>query len=210
MQREIGEKLMFKKATFLLSASSKEHFPEFKTEDGRVIPEIAFVGRSNVGKSSLLNHLTQNRNLAHISSKPGKTRLVNFFSLDDQMILVDLPGYGFAKVSKKIQSEWGELMEDYLNERTSLQLILHLIDSRHPPTKEDLMFAHWASHFGKPFLTVFTKTDKMKRGALESQCRNSLGLLANEVGSPLTTYVPYSIKDAKARIHLMKEIQKRI
>lgn len=201
---------MFKNATFLLSASAKKHFPDLKTEDGRVIPEVAFVGKSNVGKSSLLNHLTHNRKLAHISTKPGKTRLVNFFSLDDRLALVDLPGYGFAKVSKKMRSDWGELMEDYLNERKSLQLILHLIDARHPPSKDDLAFAEWASHFNKPFLTIFTKADKLKPGALESQCRKSLALLAEATRGTPSAYIAYSIKDAKARVHLMKEIELRI
>jgi len=201
---------MFKNATFLLSASSKEHFPDLKTEDGKDIPEVAFVGKSNVGKSSLLNHLTQNRKLAHISSKPGKTRLVNFFTLDDKLALVDLPGYGFAKVSKKVRSEWGELMEDYLNERQNLRLILHLIDARHLPTKDDLAFAEWASHFERSFVIVFTKADKLNRGALERQCRESLALLAETTHGTPSPYITYSIKDAKARVQLMKEIKLRI
>ena len=89
---------MFKNATFLLSASAKKHFPDLKTEDGRIIPEVAFVGKSNVGKSSLLNHVTQKRDLAKVSSTPGKTQLINFFNIDDRFALVDLPGYGFANI----------------------------------------------------------------------------------------------------------------
>ena len=200
---------MFKKAEFLLSASAKEHFPTLKTEDGRPLPEVAFVGKSNVGKSSLLNHLTQNKKLAHISSKPGKTRLVNFFDADG-VILVDLPGYGFAKVSKKMRSEWGELMEDYLTGRDQLKLILHLIDARHPPSKDDLAFAAWASHFKKPFLTIFTKADKLSKGALEGQCRRSFALLTEAIGEAPSSYISYSIKDAKTRVHLMREIEQRI
>ena len=201
---------MFKNVNFLLSASAKEHFPDLKTEDGRTIPEIAFVGKSNVGKSSLLNHLTQNRKLAHISSKPGKTRLVNFFTMDDKLTLVDLPGYGFAKVSKKMREGWGKLMEDYLGDRQNLQLILHLVDARHPPSKDDLAFAAWASHFNKPFLTVFTKADKLNRGALENQCKKSFALLTEAAHGTPSAYITYSIKDAKARIYLMKEIEQRI
>lgn len=195
---------MLQKAKFLLSASAKEHFPDLP------LPEIAFVGKSNVGKSSLLNHLTQNSKLAHISSKPGKTRLVNFFSFDEKLSLVDLPGYGFAKVSKKMRSQWGQLTEDYLSVRQNLQLILHLIDARHPPTKDDLAFAAWASHFDKPFLTIFTKADKMNKGALERQCKESFGLLTEAIGGKPFGYVTYSIKDAKGRLHLIKEIEQRI
>lgn len=200
---------MFNNAKFLLSASEKKFFPTIKAKNGTLLPEVAFVGKSNVGKSSLLNHLTQTRKLAHTSSKPGKTRLVNFFNADD-IVLVDLPGYGFAKVSKKMRSDWGELTEKYLTDRIQLKLILHLIDARHPPSKDDLAFAAWASHFKKPFLTIFTKTDKLSSNFLHRECIKNFALLTQALGDDLSGFFPYSVKDARTRAQLTKEIKQRI
>ncbi|NGX37404.1 MAG: putative GTP-binding protein EngB [Chlamydiae bacterium] len=195
---------MFTKPEFILSASDAAGFPELN------VPEIAVVGRSNVGKSSLINHLTQSRKLARVSSVPGKTQLINFFTLDGQLTLVDLPGYGFAKVPKNIRHKWGDLIASYLENRPRLGLILLLCDSRHPPTNDDVQFAKWAIHYKKNLLIVFTKADKLKPGAVERQCRKHFDLLSEAINDTSIGQITYSIKNAKSRLFLIKEIEKRI
>ena len=146
-----------KKAEFVISAGKKAQYPG----DGR--PEIAFVGRSNVGKSTLINTLTNRRKLVKVSSTPGKTRLINFFLINDNMYFVDLPGYGYAKVSKKEKENWGYIMEQYLVERDQLKKIVLLVDSRHKPTGDDINMYNWIKHYNYEVLVVGTKLDKLKR-----------------------------------------------
>ncbi|GAA0064500.1 YihA family ribosome biogenesis GTP-binding protein [Clostridium sporogenes] len=146
-----------KKAEFVISAVKKAQYPE----DGR--PEIAFVGRSNVGKSTLINTLTNRRKLVKVSSTPGKTRLINFFLINENMYFVDLPGYGYAKVSKKEKENWGYIMEQYLVERDQLKKIVLLVDSRHKPTSDDINMYNWIKHYNYEVLVVGTKLDKLKR-----------------------------------------------
>lgn len=195
---------MFEKAKFLLSTAKPEQFPESS------LPEIAFVGRSNVGKSSLLNHLTQNKKLAHVSAKPGKTQLINFFTIDENLTLVDLPGYGFAKIAKSVREAWGNLIQAYLEKRKNLALILLLVDLRHPPTEDDLAFAQWASHYKKPLLIVFTKSDKLKPKEIQKQAERNLDLLCEAIGDTSFPHVIYSIKDAKARKNLIYAIKRKV
>ncbi|MBE3595871.1 MAG: YihA family ribosome biogenesis GTP-binding protein [Hydrogenibacillus sp.] len=126
-------------------------------------PEIALVGRSNVGKSSLINALAGQKNLARTSSTPGKTRLLHFYRFD-RYDLVDLPGYGYAQVSKAMRRAFGELVEGYLKDRRTLKLILHLIDIRHPPTADDRLMREWMTYHALPQLVVATKADKLSRG----------------------------------------------
>ncbi|MFU0824688.1 ribosome biogenesis GTP-binding protein YihA/YsxC [Clostridium sp.] len=149
--------MIIKKSEFIISAVKPSQYPE----DNRV--EIAFVGRSNAGKSSLINALTNRRNLAKTSSTPGKTRLINFFLINDDFYFVDLPGYGFAKVSKNEQEKWGHMMEDYLIDRPQLKKIVLLVDSRHKPTKEDVQMYEWIKYYGYEAIIVATKSDKLKR-----------------------------------------------
>ncbi|KEI95232.1 GTP-binding protein [Clostridium botulinum A2B7 92] len=146
-----------KKAEFVISAVKKGQYPE----DGR--PEVAFVGRSNVGKSTLINTLTNRRKLVKVSSTPGKTRLINFFVINDNMYFVDLPGYGYAKVSKREKENWGYIMEQYLVERDQLKKIVLLVDSRHKPTSDDINMYNWIKHYNYEVLVVGTKLDKLKR-----------------------------------------------
>ncbi len=146
-----------KKAEFVISAVKKAQYPE----DGR--PEIAFVGRSNVGKSTLIFTLTNRRKLVKVSSTPGKTRLINFFLINENMYFVDLPGYGYAKVSKKEKENWGYIMEQYLVERDQLKKIVLLVDSRHKPTSDDINMYNWIKHYNYEVLVVGTKLDKLKR-----------------------------------------------
>ncbi|KYH29241.1 MULTISPECIES: ribosome biogenesis GTP-binding protein YihA/YsxC [Clostridium] len=149
--------MKIKKSEFIISAVKPSQYPQ----DNRV--EIAFVGRSNAGKSSLINALTNRRNLAKTSSTPGKTRLINFFLINDDFYFVDLPGYGFAKVSKSEQEKWGHMMEAYLMDRLQLKKIVLLVDSRHKPTKEDVQMYEWIKYYGYEAIIVATKSDKLKR-----------------------------------------------
>ncbi len=140
---------------FLYSADSQ------KTLRAPSLPEIALVGRSNVGKSSLINHLLGQK-LARVSKTPGKTKLLNFFQIDEQLLLVDLPGYGYAKLSAEERSHFGPMVDQYLKNRSSLKLLCHLVDARHGPSKEDEAFIAWAEEIlGErvPLLTIFTKND---------------------------------------------------
>ena len=131
-------------------------------------PEFAFIGRSNVGKSSLINMLTGRKKLAKVSSKPGKTQLINHFDIDETWYLVDLPGYGWAKVSKSDRSKWGEMIHDYLLERQNLVNLYVLIDVRHPPQPNDTEFIEWLGEKGLPFALIFTKTDKLSKNKVQS------------------------------------------
>jgi GTP-binding protein len=133
----------------------------FPPESGG-LPEVAFLGRSNVGKSSLLNALVGQEGLAHTSSTPGRTQGINFYRVDEKMYFVDLPGYGFAKVSQKQREAWKQLIDAYLLHRTNLKLALLLIDARRGWMEADLQLKDWLEHYGRPYLVVATKTDKLK------------------------------------------------
>ncbi|SHJ30502.1 GTP-binding protein [Rubritalea squalenifaciens DSM 18772] len=149
-------------ATFTTSASSLSTCPEPD------FPEFAFIGRSNVGKSSLINALAnQRKNIAEVSKRPGRTQLINFFQMNKKWNLVDLPGYGYAKVSGKKKEKFNEFVSDYLLNRESLACVFCLIDSRHTPQQIDLEFTRWLLDSGIPFVLVFTKADKMKPGAVQ-------------------------------------------
>ena len=126
------------------------------------LPEIAFAGRSNVGKSSLLNRLFQRKNLARVSSVPGKTITINFYQVDEYNF-VDLPGYGYAKVAKTEKGRWAEMMEGYFNSDRNIKLVVQLVDMRHPPTKDDIMMMEFLQASGYEFIVVMTKADKLKK-----------------------------------------------
>jgi GTP-binding protein len=126
-----------------------------------LLPEIAVIGRSNVGKSSLINTLFNRKNLAKISSTPGKTRLINYFSIDNQIYFVDLPGYGYAKLSKKMRQDWQRSIETYLNNNEQLNLVFLLLDSRHGIMENDRLMINWLDYYAVPFTLVLTKSDKL-------------------------------------------------
>lgn len=152
----------YRKTKFLISAASAKQFPT----DGSV--EVAFAGRSNSGKSSTINVLCDNKGLAKISKTPGRTRLVNFFSIDEQRCLVDLPGYGYAKVPLAVKQEWKKLMELYLQRATSLRGLVIIMDIRHPLRDFDIQMLDWCEHFGLPAHLLLTKADKLKKGPAQS------------------------------------------
>lgn len=152
--------IYFKNAKFVKTAVKEEHYPHLLSE-GAPMVEIAVAGRSNVGKSTLLNHLFQRKNLVKTSSKPGKTQALNFFTVDDRISLVDLPGYGFADVPINIRKQWGPMVQNYLEKRDNLQLILFLFDIRRLPNEDDYRMMDWLLHSEKGVILVLTKVDKV-------------------------------------------------
>lgn len=133
--------------------------------------EIAFVGRSNVGKSSLINSLLNRKNLAKTSGKPGKTRTINFYNIDDKFRFVDLPGYGYAKVSKREKDKWAYIIEEYLNTRENLVEVIQLVDIRHEPTEQDLMMYNWIKTYDFSGIVIATKADKISRGKYQKHIK---------------------------------------
>lgn len=161
---------MVRLAEFLVSATRPEQFPEAG------LPEVAFIGRSNVGKSTLLNALTGQRNLAYSSSTPGRTQAVNFFRVEERFLFVDLPGYGYARAPKSIKDSWQQLIEDYLLQRERLALSVLLLDARRGWMESDLQLKEWLEHHQRSYLVVATKVDKLnqrERNASQKSIRNA-------------------------------------
>jgi GTP-binding protein len=144
-------------AEFIISAVGPSQYPE------DALPEIALAGRSNVGKSSLINCLISRKNLARTSSQPGKTQTLNYYKINQDLYFVDLPGYGYAKVSKTKREQWGKFIESYLLNREPLRLVMQLVDLRHPPSKDDQAMYEWLRHMDVPVLVVATKADKIPK-----------------------------------------------
>ena len=186
---------VIKKAEFVTSVGvGSTEYPAPMTS------EIAIVGRSNVGKSSLINHICNNKKLAKTSSTPGKTRLINFFAINDSFYIVDLPGYGFAKTSKTEQSEWGNLMEKYLSSGRVKHLFL-LLDIRHEPTQDDARMFEYIVYYGIPFTIIATKADKISK----SKRRQMAQHVAKYVGAPAYA-IPYSVELPESRTELLERI----
>lgn len=171
----------FNKAEFDSSYGVSKQLPESNQ------PEIAFAGRSNVGKSSLLNKLFNRKNLARVSSVPGKTVTINFYNVDSNRF-VDLPGYGYAKISKQERDRFGELMEGYFQSGRQIKLVVQLIDIRHPPTKDDFNMISFLQQMNIPFIVVLTKADKLKKKEYEN--RNKL--IFEELNNPDYPVIPFS------------------
>src|SRR5258705_13913614 len=147
-----------------------------------LLPEIAFMGRSNVGKSSLINSLLSVRGLARTSSTPGRTQSLNFFLINRRFRFVDLPGFGYARVPKAIKSSWGEMVSSYLAKREQLVLSIHIVDSRHEPTTLDLQLHEWLEHSGRPRLIVATKSDKLSNNELKKSLVRLTGGFSEDRG----------------------------
>lgn len=150
-----------KKAEYIASAAWKTQWPQHE------LPEICLAGRSNVGKSSFINTITRHGKLAKVSSTPGKTRTLNFFNINDEVCLVDVPGYGYAKVSDKMKESFGEMIDTYLRERELLKCLIMIVDYRHKPTQDDCQMYDYAKYYRIPVIIVATKEDKLKRNDLK-------------------------------------------
>jgi GTP-binding protein len=173
---------LYHQAKFLISAARLSQCP---MDAGM---EVAFAGRSNAGKSSALNALCQQKSLARTSKTPGRTQLLNFFTIDEQRRLVDLPGYGFAKVSEQVKQQWQKALSDYLENRQSLRGVILLVDVRHPMKEFDRQMLEWSNHIDIPVHILLTKADKLKRGAAAKslqQIRNEIAPFADRVSVQL-------------------------
>lgn len=194
----------FKQVAFLKSCGIKKGYPTVKNDQGHPLIEIAVAGRSNVGKSSLLNYIFGVKNMVKTSQRPGKTQLLNFFQIDKDCIFCDLPGYGFAKVSKKMRDEWALMIESYVENRDTLKLILLLLDVRHDPTEQDRQFFDWVKHHNHPVVIVLTKTDKLSKGKLMGQARKVMSKITNEK----VPYILSSTSDKRGKKELIIEMKK--
>ena len=186
----------FQNVEFLISAAAPKDFPKNR------LPEIAFAGKSNVGKSSVINRLLQRKNFARVGEKPGKTIHVNYFVIDKKAYLVDLPGYGFAKVSASEKARWCKLMEDYFA-ANRIDLGVMIGDYRHPPTNNDITMANWFLESGCPFVVVANKMDKLKKSELEP----NLKTIREDLNLPdEVTIIPFSAEKGNGREELVKHV----
>jgi GTP-binding protein len=185
-------------AEFIKSAYNESHW----TNDN--LPEISFLGRSNVGKSSLINSLLLRKGLAKTSNTPGRTQCINFFLINEKFYFVDLPGYGYAKVSKSMRQDWGIMAQEYLAKRPQLMLSIELVDLRHLPTKLDEQLYEWLVYNQKPHIIVATKADKLSNNQLKKN------LTEIEKAMPESKVIAYSAKTGKGRDHLWQEILQSI
>lgn len=183
----------FKKAIFITGAPSLDHCPDAH------YPEICFAGRSNVGKSSLINALAKHKGLARTSNTPGKTQEMNYYLVDDKVYLVDLPGFGYAQVSKKERERWGRDIRKYLLERSTLHLIVHLVDIRHKPSRLDEDFFYWMGVNRMPFIVALTKADKISKNK-QQQSQSRVKRILDE----MNIEVPIVKTSAEKRIGLDK------
>jgi len=167
------------------------------------LPEIAFVGRSNVGKSSLINKMINRKALARTSSAPGKTRTINFYNVENKLRFVDLPGYGYARASKTESAKWGPMIEKYLTDRPELCAIVILLDSRHAPSANDITMINWLRHHNRQIIIVATKTDKLNRNELN---KNTSALKKALELKPHEPFVPFSINNDTGKLSLWEEI----
>ena len=185
-------------ARFVKSAFKPADFPRDQ------LREIAFIGRSNVGKSRLLNTLASLKGLARISSSPGRTQAINFFLINDRAYFVDLPGYGYAKVPKKVRDQWRPMVESYLNERPQLRLVLLLVDSRIPPTASDVLMKEWLDHYGIDHVVILTKADKLSKSKLNRAVQTARQALESQ------ELIPFSAVTGLGKNAVLNRIQTSI
>ena len=188
----------YQKVEFKLSAASAAQFPR----DG--LPQIAFAGKSNVGKSSVINRVLQRKNYAYTGSSPGKTIHINYFLVEQRAYLVDLPGYGYAKVSQREKERWGRLMESYFAARELITLGILIVDARHAPTRNDVTMASWFQQTGCPFVVVANKLDKLKKREVEPNLACIRDTLSLEEGTML---LPFSAEKGTGRDQLVGLIE---
>lgn len=187
------------KAEIIISAVSKKQYPQDP------IPEFALAGRSNVGKSSFINKMIQRKSLARTSSKPGKTQTLNFYKINDQFHFVDVPGYGYAKVSKKEREKWGKMLEEYFTTRDQLKAALLVTDIRHEPTKDDCLMYDFLKHYDLPIIVVATKLDKIPKGKRAAHLKRTRETLGMERDEPL---LPFSSETGEGKDEAWRELEK--
>ena len=178
---------------------------ELRALPNSVLSEFVFVGRSNVGKSSLINTICNKKKLAKIGSVPGKTRQLNYFLINEKFYLVDLPGYGYAKVPEQIRAGWRKLVEDYISERQNVKLVFVLIDSRHEPTYLDELMVSWLEYYEIPFVVVLTKSDKISANKMQKQIYRSSKIVNND--DLCLDYIPFSIVTGEGKNEVLKLIE---
>lgn len=189
------------KAEFVKSAAEARQFIRSS------VPAVAFAGKSNVGKSSVINRLLNRRNFARVGAQPGKTIHVNYFRIDEKLYFVDLPGYGYAKVSASERERWGRLMEQFFAEAGLFTLGILIVDARHKPTADDGTMAEWFKNSGSPFVVVANKLDKLKK----SEIAPNLALIRETLALPEeTALIPFSAEKGQGRDELLREIMKVI
>lgn len=193
--------VIIRKAEYITSAVKPTQYPQ------GIKPEIAVAGRSNVGKSSLINKFLNRKNLARVGQTPGKTQTINFFNINDEWYLVDLPGYGYAKVSQQMKAQWGRMMETYFRQRKNLRGVIQIVDIRHKPTGEDCQMVDMLRIFGIPTLLVATKADKIARG----QRPKYLKIIAETLGlEDWKLILPFSAKDGTGVNELHEAVEQVI
>lgn len=197
----------FAKASYLRSCLSEDSFPSIYASRGVLAPEVAIVGRSNAGKSSLINHLTQKKDLAHTSATPGKTQMINFYLIDDRLLLVDLPGYGFAKTGKTLKKEWASHLSNYLDSRKQLVLILLILDIRRELSEEDKRFIEWAQFHKRPLCFIFSKADKLTTAQRLQSEKALTEMIRSFYQDSFFAHLSYSIKETPCRLFLKQQIE---
>jgi GTP-binding protein len=196
----VPDPILIKSAEFITSAANAGQYP---ADD---MPELAFAGRSNVGKSTLINCLVQRKKLVRTSRTPGRTQLINFFKINDRVRFVDLPGYGYAKVALSIRASWGPMIANYLDTRKNLLGVIEILDLRHPPTPDDLNLWAWLKDKGIPSVAVLTKADKLPRSKwnpLRQGAAHALGILPQEA-------LFFSAQTQQGRTELLEKISELI
>lgn len=188
-------------AKFEITAVSPKQYPL------GLRPEVAFVGRSNVGKSSIINTLLNRKNLARVGATPGKTREINFYNIEDKLFFVDLPGYGYAKVSKDKKSSWGEIIETYLHSRPQLKLIIMMLDIRHTPTGDDKIMHEWIKDRNTDYIIVATKADKVSRSQINPRLADIRKTLSLGKETPVITF---SAESKQGREEILEYISSKI
>ena len=187
-------------AEFVTSAVAPAGYPALR------LPEIAFMGKSNVGKSSLINSLLGGRKLARTSGTPGRTQMINFFRVNGAFVFVDLPGYGYAKVPVAIKKQWGAMVENYLANRNALVLSILIVDSRHEPTENDRQLKSWLEHRGLPYVIVAAKADRLSN----NQLRNSMRAASASLGVDVDKLLPYSSVTGRGGDRIWRAISERV
>ena len=187
----------FNNISFLISAASNKDFPADR------MPEIAFAGKSNVGKSSVINRILNRKNFARVGEKPGKTIHVNYFNIDNKCYFVDLPGYGYAKVSQKEKDRWAKLMDSYFDSGR-IDLGVFIVDARHAPTNNDITMARWFLESDCPFVVVANKLDKLKKSEIEPNMQRIRETLELDDTMPL---IPFSAEKGTGKMEVLAQIQ---